>query len=44
MDDTPRQRIGLYGKPWEYGGFTLTNGNYCDLMTEIEASHATYNF
>lgn len=44
MQDTPAERNALYERLWEEGGFALTHGNYSDLMTDIRASHATYNF
>lgn len=40
----PKQRIATYERLWEEGGFALTHGNCCDLMTDVEVSHAPYNF
>ncbi|KAM5345812.1 hypothetical protein ACJ41O_011673 [Fusarium nematophilum] len=44
MEDTPEQRRELYEQLWQQGGFAVTHGNYSDLMTDEEASRATYNF
>ncbi|KAF4984729.1 hypothetical protein FDECE_17034 [Fusarium decemcellulare] len=44
MSDTREQRTALYEQLWEEGGFAVTHGNYSDLMTDMDASQAIYDF
>ena len=43
-DDTHEQRLALYEKLWNEGGFAPAQGNYSDFMTDLEANHFFYQF
>ncbi|KAJ0423222.1 FAD/NAD(P)-binding domain-containing protein [Aspergillus carlsbadensis] len=43
-DDTPEQRLAVYEKLWETGGFAPAHGNYADFMTDLQSNHLFYVF
>lgn len=44
FEDTPEQRLALWEKLWERGGFAPSYGNYPDMATNLQANTAFYNF
>ncbi|KAL4881823.1 FAD/NAD(P)-binding domain-containing protein [Aspergillus karnatakaensis] len=43
-EDTHEQRVELYERLWEKGGFAPSHGNYMDMMTDVEANNFFYEF
>jgi len=44
FDASPEERVALWERLWDKGGFHLWLGNYCDLIQSQGANDLTYNF